>query len=165
MDQADDALLGMPQVWPESYISFVSATLKNPITAQRLASTIANDYLASQREAREEALQRVATWLKGRVDDLQSRVLETESSIEKLKAEDGIRDTGFNNVSEKQLGELNKQLMTARAEVEDKRARTEQARRVIGTNGDIQGIPELTASAVLTQLRQKQTELSWRAAD
>jgi succinoglycan biosynthesis transport protein ExoP len=165
LDQAADALLGMLQVWPESYIIFVSATLKNPITAQRLASTIANDYLASQREAREEALQRVATWLKGRVDDLQSRVLETESTIEKLKAENGIRDTGFNNVSEKQLGELNKQLMTARAEVGDKRARTEQARRVIGTNGDIQGIPELTASALLTQLRQKQTELSWRAAD
>jgi exopolysaccharide transport family protein len=165
LDQAADALLGKLQVWPESYIIFVSATSQNPITAQRLASTIANDYLASQREARQEALQRVATWLRGRVDDLQSRVLETESSIEKLKAENGIRDTGFNNVSEQQIGGLNTQLMTARAEVDEKRARIEQARRVIDTNGDIQSIPELTASAVLTELRQKQTELNWRAAD
>jgi succinoglycan biosynthesis transport protein ExoP len=165
LDQAADALRGRLQVWPESYIIFVSATSENPIKAQRLASTIANDYLASQREARQEALERVATWLRGRVDDLQSRVLETESSIEKLKAEIGISDTGSNNVSEQQIGELNTQLMTARAEVEEKRARLEQARRVIDTNGDIQSIPELTASAVLTELRQKQTQLNWRASD
>src|SRR5260370_6540143 len=93
LDQAADALRGRLQVWPESYIIFVSTTSQNPIQAQRLASTIANDYLASQREARQEALERVATWLRGRVDDLQSRVLETESLIEKLKAEIGIRDT------------------------------------------------------------------------
>jgi capsular exopolysaccharide synthesis family protein len=130
-----------------------------------LASTIANDYLANQREARQEALQRVSTWLKGRVDDLQSRVLETESSMEKLKAESGIGDTGFNNISEQQIGELNTQLTSARAEVDEKRARLEQARRVIDTNGDIQSIPELTASALLTELRQKQTKLNWRAAD
>jgi polysaccharide biosynthesis transport protein len=165
LDRAADDLRGRLQVWPESYIIFVSATSQNPITAQRLASTVANDYLASQREARQEALQRVATWLKGRVDDLQSRVLETESSMEKLRAEMGIPDTGFNNITEKQIGELNTQLMTARAEVDEKRARIEQARRVIDTNGDIQSIPELTTSPVLTELRQKQTEFNWRVAD
>jgi succinoglycan biosynthesis transport protein ExoP len=165
LDQAADALLGNLQVWPEAYIIFVSVTSQTPIKAQRLASTIANDYLASQREARQEALQRVAIWLKGRVDDLQSRVLETESSIEKLKAESGIRDTEFSNVSKQQVGEVNTQLMTARAEVNEKRARLEQARHVIDTNSDIQSIPELTASTVLTELRQKQIEVSWRAAD
>jgi polysaccharide biosynthesis transport protein len=165
LDQAAEALVGQLQVWPESYIIFVSITSQSPIKAQRLASTIANDYLASQREARQEALQRVATWLKGRVDDLQSRVLETESSIEKLKAESGIRDTEFSNVSQQQVGEVNTQLMTAHGEVDEKRARLEQARHVIDTNGDIQSIPELTASTVLTELRQKQAELSWRAAD
>jgi capsular exopolysaccharide synthesis family protein len=165
LDQAADALLEKVQVWPESYIIFVSATSQNPITAQRLASTIANDYLASQREARQEALQRVATWLKGRVDDLQSRVLETESSMEKLKTDSGIRNTGVNDVGEQQIAALNGQLMTVRAEVDEKRVRMEQARRVIDANGDIQSIPELTASAVLSELRQKQAELNWRAAD
>jgi succinoglycan biosynthesis transport protein ExoP len=167
LDQAADALLQRLQIERVlfSYILTVSATSQDPVKAQRLASTIANDYLASQREAREDALQRVATWLKGRVDDLQSRVLETESSIEKLRAESGISDTGFNNVSDQQVTELSTQLMAARAEVAEKRAHHEQARRVIDTNGDIQSIPELTASLALTQLRQKQTELSWRAAD
>ena len=95
LDRAADALLKRLEVSQDAYIIAVSTTSQNPIKAQRLASTIANDYLASQREARQEALEHVATWLKGRVDDLQSHVLETEGSIEKLKLENGIHDTEF----------------------------------------------------------------------
>jgi capsular exopolysaccharide synthesis family protein len=174
LDQAADALLGNLQVWAESYIIYVSTTSLNPIKAQRLAATIADDYLASQREARQEALQRVAAWLKSRVDDLQSRLLQTVSEIEKLKAETGIRDTEFSNMSnmkefsntkEQQIAAINAQIAIARATLDEKRALLEQARHVTDTKGDIQSIPELTASAVLTELRQKQTELSWRLAD
>jgi succinoglycan biosynthesis transport protein ExoP len=177
LDQAADELLGNLQVWPESYIILVSVTSRSPAMAQRLASTVANDYLASQREARQEALQRVATWLKGRVDDLQSRVLATESSLEKLKGESGISDTEFSNVKEQQIGELNTQLVNARAQVGDRRARLEQARKVAATNGDFYNmtmmpndindndVPELAASQVLSELRQKQLQLSWQLAD
>jgi capsular exopolysaccharide synthesis family protein len=175
LDQAADELLGNLQVWQESYIIFISTISQDPIKAQRLAATIANDYLASQREARQEALQRVATWLKGRVENLQSRVLETESSIEELKAKSGIPDTDFSNIREQQIAALNAQITTARSEVEWKRARLEQARHMTETNGDIHGltsrpddsqrVPELVSSTVLSELRQKQVELSWRAAD
>src|ERR1700676_1889067 len=82
-----------------------------------------------------------------------------------MKAEMGILDTGSNKGNEQQILDLNNQLVAARSDVEEKRARLEQARRLINTNGDIQSIPELTASAVLTALRQKQTELNWRASD
>ncbi|HEY2526816.1 MAG TPA: polysaccharide biosynthesis tyrosine autokinase, partial [Xanthobacteraceae bacterium] len=126
-------------------------------------------------EARQQALQQVAAWLKGRVDDLQTRVLETESSIEKLKAESGIRDTEFSDTREQQISALINQLSVARAELDDKRARLEQARHVIENNGDIQSLVsapfdfenmrELVPSSALTALRQKQVELSWRAAD
>jgi polysaccharide biosynthesis transport protein len=186
LDAAADALLGRLQVWPDSYIISVSAISQNPIKAQRLASTIANDYLASQREARQEALQRVATWLKGRVDELQSRVLETEASIEKLKAESGITDTGLNNVRDQQIQELNSQLMAARGEVTEEGARLEEAHRLVQTNGGIQAVPELMASETsrrlahgqsdekgmlpelmawsetMNKLRQQREELNWR---
>ena len=165
LDRAADELLKNMEVWQESYIINVATTSRDPIKAQRLASTIANDYLASQREARQEALNHVATWLKRRVDDLQSQILETESAIEKLKVESGIRDTELDKVREQQIGGLNTQLMTAREEVSDKRARLEQARHVIDTKGDIDSIPEFTASAALTDLRRKQRELNWSVAE
>lgn len=171
LDQAADALLEKLQVWSEAYTISVSAASHNPVMAQRLAATIANDYLASQQEARQETLQRVATWLKGRVDDLQSRVSRTEAAIEKLKAESGVRD----NVSETERRELNTQLMAVRAETEKRRADLDQARSVYSSNGningivsvpnDIQSVPGLAVSPELTQLRQKRAELTWRVAD
>ncbi len=163
LDRAADELLRKLEISQDSYVITVSTTSRNAIKAQRLASTIANDYLASQREARQEALAHVATWLKGRADDLQSKVLETESSIEKLKVESGIRDTELDNVRE-QIGGLNTQLMTAREEVNDERPRLEQARHVIDTNGDLDSIPGLTASSFFSELRKKQMELNLSAA-
>jgi succinoglycan biosynthesis transport protein ExoP len=165
LDLVADGLLESLQVWQEAYILFVATTSNSPFMAQQLASTIAKDYLTSQQEARHEALQRVATWLKGRVDDLRSRVLETEASIEKLKSESDIHATEFNHYREQQIGELNTQLMRARTEVEEKRARLEQLHSVIDTHGDVEGIPELTASVTLTELRRKQAELNSRATD
>lgn len=165
LDQAADALVKRLLVWADSYIISLSMTAQDPAEAQRLAATIADDYFASQREARQEALQRVATWLKSRVDDLQSRVLETETAIEKLKSEKGIRDTEFGNIREQQITALTTQLATARAEVAQKRARLEQARHVIDTHGDFQSIQELVTSTTISDLRQKQAQLSWRAAE
>ena len=106
LDRAADELIRRLDIWQDSYIITVSTTSQDPIKAQRLASAIANDYLASQREARQEALEHVVTWLKGRVDDLQSQVLQTESSIEKLKVESGIRDIEVDKVREQQIAGL-----------------------------------------------------------
>src|SRR5206468_4013976 len=127
-DQAADTLLRRLDIWQESYIIFVSASSRDPVKAQRLASAIANDYLESQRNARQESLEHVANWLKGRVDDLQSRVLETESTIAKLKADSGPHSDELDRDREQQIGGINVQLMAARDQVNDIRARLEYAR-------------------------------------
>ena len=165
LDRAADELIKRLDIWQDSYIIFVSATSRDPVKAQRLASSIANDYLASQREARQEALEHVAAWLKGRIDNLQSRVSETEASIEELTAKSGIHDAESDKVREQQIRDLSTQLMTAREDVSDKNAHLEQARHVIDTRGDIDSIPELTASPALTELRRKKMELNWSLAD
>jgi polysaccharide biosynthesis transport protein len=165
LDRAADELIKRLDIWQDAYIIFVSATARDPVKAQRLASTIANDYLASQREARQEALDHVASWLKGRTDNLHSRVLETEASIEQLTAKSGIHDAESDKVREQQIRDLNTQLMTAREEVNDKSAHLEQARHLIDTNGELDNIPELTASTALMELRRKKMELNWSLAD
>ncbi len=146
-----------------SYILAITASSWDPAKAQRLAQAVAEDYLASQREARQEALQRVASWLEGRVDDLRSRVLETEASIEKLKAASGLGDAGARGtISEQQVSEVNGQLMLARAEVADKKAHLDQARRLSQNGGEIDQIPDVMSSGLIGQLRQQQSQLSQR---
>ena len=162
LDRAADALLKGLEVSQDSFIINVRATSRDPIKAQRLASTIANDYLTSQREARQESLNHVATWLKHRVDDLQSQIFETESSIEKLKVESGIRDSESDKVREQQIGDLTTELTTAREDVSDRRARLEQARHVIDTGGDLDSIPELITRISVAELRPNLSELQRR---
>jgi polysaccharide biosynthesis transport protein len=173
LDQAADELIKRLDISQDSYIISVSATSRDPIKAQRLASTIANDYLASQREARQEALDHVAVWIKGHIDNLQSRIVETEAAIDKLMVETGFRDSESDRVKEQQIRDLNTQLATAREGVNDKRARLEQARRVLETNGDLGTIPGVLPTLLdpaglrttLSELRRKQLEINWSLAD
>ncbi len=166
LDWAAQALLGKLTVERVlfTYIISVSVSSPDPFKAQRLASTVADDFLVSQREARLAALQRVTDWLKGRLQDLQSRVLEAKAAIEKLRFDYGLADAVMGAVTDQQVTELNSQLMTVRGEVAAQSARLQQARHIVETNGDVQKIPELMASSVITQLRQQQEVLSWRAA-
>jgi polysaccharide biosynthesis transport protein len=165
LDRAADQLINRLEIWPESYIIFVSATARDPLKAQRLASTVANEYLASQREARQEALDRAAAWLKTRMDNLQSRMLTNEALIERLKNESGLRDIELDAVKEQQIRDLETQLSLSRQEVKDKGAHLEQAHRVVDTHGDIDTIPEMTAWGPLAELHQKKMQLNLSLAD
>jgi polysaccharide biosynthesis transport protein len=149
-----------------SYVLAISITSENPVKAERLARTIADVYLTEQAETRYDATHRAERWLTGRLDELRSRVLGSEEAMLKLKAQGGLSDVGVgSNISQQQTSDINTQLMEARADVAEKRARFEQARHLVDRGGDIQEIPEVMASAVITQLRIQQSEVSRREAD
>jgi len=168
IDKAADALQAHIQVErvPLSYALEISVTSENPAKSQRLAAAIADYYLAGQREAHLEAVQRVANWLRSRLDELQSHVLEAETSIEKLKAKSGLSNTGGKgNVSEQQISDLNTQLMLARNDVANRQAAIEQARRVLESDVDVREIPQVMDSTFISQLHRQQSELSRREAE
>ena len=52
-----------------SYILVISATFGNPAMAQRLAAAAADEFLSSQREARQGALQGMMAWFKSRLQE------------------------------------------------------------------------------------------------
>jgi polysaccharide biosynthesis transport protein len=146
---------------PFSYVLGVSATSRSPQMAQRIAATVIDDYLAGLREGRQRALQQIAVWLQAKLAELKGRVVETETAIEKLKAASGLSDTGKGNIIEQQIADLNAQLMVARADVGEKRARLEQARQLSTTSGSLQDMPEgAVSSSMIGPLRQEQLHLS-----
>jgi succinoglycan biosynthesis transport protein ExoP len=149
---------------PFSYILSISATSHSPVTAQRVAAAVGGEYLASQKEARERALQQVTEWLKVRLENLHSHILETEALIAKLTVKQGFVDAGVNEQQiAQQISEMNTQLINARGQVEEKRAQLDQALQVVARHGDVLNIPEVMASPVITKLREQQSEWSWRA--
>jgi polysaccharide biosynthesis transport protein len=149
---------------PFSYVLAVTATSRSPQMAQRLAAQVVDDYLAGLREGRQQALQQMAVWLKEKLAGLKTRIVETETAIEKLKSQSGFSDTGKGNVTEQQIADLNAQLMIVRADATEKRSRLEQARQLSTASGALQGIPEGTGLSMIGQLRQEQLRLAQQEA-
>jgi polysaccharide biosynthesis transport protein len=145
---------------PLSYVLMVSATSHSAQMARRLAATMVDDYFAGQREARQAAFDQSAVWLKAKLAELKSRVAETQTEIEKLKARAGFTDTGKGNINEQQIADSNAEMTVIRADVAEKRARLEQARQM-SSGGTLQDIPD-AASPVIGQLRVQQSLLTRR---
>jgi succinoglycan biosynthesis transport protein ExoP len=146
-----------------SYVLSISVTTADPTLSQRIVDSLARNFFAEELEARSNARGRAAGWLKKWVSELRESLAETEGEIEKIKAESGLSDTGLMvNVTEQQTSELNKQLAKVRAEVTEKKLRLEQARRLFESGEDIQSVPDIMASPVITRLREQQSELRWR---
>jgi capsular exopolysaccharide synthesis family protein len=142
---------------PLTYVLAVSATSGDPRLAQRIASSLVDHYLAAEQEARNNGLDQVATWLTDRIAELKTQVADTETAIEKLKATSGLSDTGKGSVVQQQIADLNAQLMIARADVAEKRARWEQAQQVPSGYSELPDAPDTPASPLITQLRLQQS--------
>jgi capsular exopolysaccharide synthesis family protein len=146
-----------------AYILIVSARSRSPRMAQQLASQVVDDYFADQQKARQKAMDQLAIWLSAKIAELKGRSIETESAIEKLKAANGFGDKGGDSAIERQMTELNNQLMATRADAADKRARLEQARQ-LSANVTARDAPDPVTSPVLSQLRLQQSVLTQQQA-
>lgn len=143
----------------------VSVRSSSAQKAAMLANILVETYVAEQIEARHERARRASIWLNERLA-LQQRQLEhSESAVEGFKVAHNLFATQDGSITEQQLSELNLALISARAEVAEKRSRYEQVERLLGQGGDLQAITDVQRSAAVTELRTRQAELTRTEAD
>lgn len=147
---------------PFSYVLAVSTTSRTAQMAQRIATTLIADYLKGQVDAQRKALDQLAMWLEGKLSELKTRVAQTQTQIETLKAASGLTDTGKGSVKQQQIADLTAQLMVTRADLNEKRARLQQAQQVSTGNGSLLDLPETASSSVLSQLHMQKLLLTQR---
>ena len=151
-----------------SYVISIAVTSEDSIKAARLANAVADAYVVDQLDARYDAAKRASLWLGERLDGLRDQVRQSEEVVAKFRREHNLLTTNSDTkltISEQQLSELNAKLATARAELAERRAKYDQAQQVKKRGGDIQAIPDVVRSAVISQLRAQQSEASRRLAD
>jgi polysaccharide biosynthesis transport protein len=151
-----------------SYVISIALTSEDPIKATRLANAVADAYVVDQLDARYEAAKRASLWLGERLDGLRGQVRQSEETVAKFRREHNLQTTNSDTkltISEQQLSELNGKLVGARAETAERRAKYEQAQQVKKRGGDIQAIPDVVRSTVISQLRAQQAEASRKLAD
>lgn len=148
-----------------SYAISISVISESPRRAAQLANAVADAYIDEQLEASYDTAQRAAVWLGDRIRDLRQEVLNSESAVEEYRTQHDLVSTKTGTVNEQQLSELNAELVNARADTAEKRAKYEQAAQMQAEGDNLQSIPDVLRSPVVSALRQRLADVSAREAD
>lgn len=151
-----------------TYVLSISVTSEDAVKAARLANAVADAYVVEQLEARYDTAKRASAWLAERMDTLRDQVRQSEEAVTKFRRDNNLvamSSEGKVTISEQQLSELNGKLVAARAETAERRAKFEQAQQVQARGGNLQAIPDVVRSTVVSQLRTQQAEVARKEAD
>jgi succinoglycan biosynthesis transport protein ExoP len=151
-----------------TYIINVEVNSSDPVKAARLAQAVSEAYLADQLEAKYDAARRGLSWLFGRLAELRKETIDSEEAVEKIRRAYRLTATGENGTStiaSQQITELNGAIGAAEVQLSLKQAKVEQARAVRQSGGNIEGLPEVMASGVISSLRAQQTEIMRKLAE
>lgn len=143
----------------------IDVTSESPQKAARLANAIADAFIVDQLEARFDNARRAANWLGDRLTELREDLRRSEEAVEDFRSKNNLVMTNTGTVNEQQLSEINGKLVGARAEAAEAKAKLDQATRIIGEKGNIQAIPDVLRSSVISNLRTQQAEVVRREAD
>jgi succinoglycan biosynthesis transport protein ExoP len=148
-------------------IDFSSA---NPEMAARVANSIAEAYLASQRSAKTDQTKAASAWLASEIERLRVKVADAEAKVEDYRSKSNLF-VGTNNTSlpNQQLTEINSQIAAARGQKADLEARAKQLRELVRSGQPIdssdiansESMRRLTdqGSALRAQLAEQSTTL------
>ena len=152
----------------KSYVLQLKVSSRDPIKAMRLANSIAEVYVDDQVEVHVHALQQAADFFQDRLGSLREQVRESEQAVAEFRKAHGltpVTDDHLTTVGQQQLQDLNEKLAQASSDTAGRLAAYQQATRFKASGTDLDTLPEIIRSPVVSQLRTQQADLTRRAAD
>lgn len=156
--------LGVSRVGMADVIE-ISVTAYDPGKAASLANAISQAYLADRVRSRYEGARKASTWLSERAASLRAELSVSEQAVQKFRIDHNLLATPAGSLTDQQLSELNVALINARAELSEKRAQFQQVDKLQTSGGDIQSIPDVLQSVVISALRAQLSGVTRREAD
>ncbi len=143
-------------------IDFLS---QDPALAARVADAVADAYLVRQRGAKREQAQAAGQWLSGEIESMQKRVAEAEAKVAAFRGKSNLL-VGPNNttLSAQQLGDVNAQLIAARAQKADAEARARLIREMLRSGAPIES-SDILNSELIRRLSEQRVTLRAQLAE
>jgi len=146
-----------------SYVLQISYTSNDPALAAQIANTIAKTYMDDQIGLKVDATEKAGEWLQTRVQELRGKASEADRAVQTFKAENTLITAGQGELlNERQMGEINTQLLRARDESSQARARYDRIREVNKADVPDSGVAEMLNSDLIRTLRQQYVDLATR---
>lgn len=149
----------------QSFVLSLTMKHRDPGMAAKIANTVAAVYLKRLHAARSDASTRASGAFELQARDLAEKLRRSEEELEKFKEANNLVATGpqQNLVIDQQVEGVNRQLITARADLEQKRANYDQVKGLTVGSIEAGGIPEALASTALSGMRGRYADLVARA--
>jgi succinoglycan biosynthesis transport protein ExoP len=152
----------------KSYVLSLSVSSRDPRKATRLANSLAQTYVEDQIDVRAKSVQQAANFFEDKLGRLRDQVRQSEQAVADYRKQHDLTTTtmdGQVTVGEQQLQDLNEKLATSSADTAEKLAKYQQATRFKADGSNLDSLPEIIRSPVITQLRTQQADLTRREAD
>ena len=152
----------------KSYVLSLSVSSRDPAKATRLANSLAEAYVEDRVEVHARSVGQAATFFEDRLGSLRDQVRQSERAVADFRKAHDLTTTtmdGKLTVGEQQLQQLNEQLALAATDTAEKLARYQQAMRFNVSGANVDTLPEIIRSPVITALRGQQADLLRRESD
>jgi uncharacterized protein involved in exopolysaccharide biosynthesis len=142
-----------------TYVVDVSVWAYDPQKAVQLADALLDAFMEEQSAARGDATRRAANTLNARLAELRERVQQAEQRVEEYKKANRIISSSGTLVNERQVTELNSQLVLARTRSAEAKSRYDRIQEIRRNRTDPGAIGEAVGSATITALRTQLAEI------
>ena len=158
---------GLQVTRSKGHLITVAFTAPDPQYAARIANAIVAAYIVDKLDTRYEGAKRAAAWLTERIAELRSQVRESEKAVQDFRAANNLQQgTASLTLNQQQLADLNARLVSARAELAEKKARVDLLTTVDERGGDVQRLlPDMVNSPLVATLRTQLAAVNQREAD
>ncbi|MBZ9676451.1 polysaccharide biosynthesis tyrosine autokinase [Mesorhizobium sp. ES1-1] len=120
-----------------SFVIAIGYQATDPALAHDVTKAYADAYLADQLDASFDATERAAVWLQGRLTELRESSQAASLAVETFRAQHGLAANSDGQLmSDKQLSDLNAQLIVAQADTARASARYQQYKTIIESGSD-----------------------------
>ena len=149
----------------KSHVIVIDFLSENPELAARVANAIADAFLQRLAQTKQDQARNAGQWLSGEIETLRKKVADAEGKVEAFRAKSNLL-VGPNNtqLSVQQLGDLNTQLATARAQKSDAEAKAKLIRDML-KSGDPINSSDILNSELIRRLSEQRVTLRAQLAE
>jgi polysaccharide biosynthesis transport protein len=142
----------------KTFVLNLSVWTEDANKSARIANALAEVYLEQESTAKADAALRVNASLVARLNELRQNVQESDSRVERYKAQNKIITATGQLVNEQQLSDMYKRLTLARERTAQQSARYAEIERLRRSKASPDAIAEVTDSGTFMALRTKYAE-------
>src|ERR1700733_8219811 len=148
-----------------TFLVDINVSSESPRKAAVIANAVAEGYFEEQVRAKNDSTRIASTWLNGQIDGLKSRVGAAERAVEDFRAANNLTVSQGVTVNDQQITDLNNQLIAARVQTAEARAKFDQAQQLRKSGNDPGGINAAISSDIITKLRTQYADIAKNGAD